>query len=40
MQEENYLNRLKAIREKYNAQGNYEYTPKHAEVLYPLSQKI
>lgn len=39
MTEENYLDKLKAIREKYNSQSSYDYRAS-TEVMYPLSQKV
>ena len=39
MAEENYLEKLKSIREKYHSQSSYDYRA-NTEVMYPLSQKV
>lgn len=40
MSDENYLAKLKAIRDKYHSQSNYDYRAVNTEVMYPLSQKM
>ena len=39
MAEENYLEKLKSIREKYHSQSSYDYRA-NTEIMYPLSQKV
>lgn len=38
MDAENYLERLRSIREKYGCQRNYQQGQKNTEFLYPLTQ--